>query len=93
MKAKQVMVSAAVAGALVAPMAAQAQPEGGLSLDKPVVMGERVAVKHVTKKVSAQYQPPVKVDLDEYAKQLSSEKLAVKKTTKKIAAQHSLDVA
>jgi len=92
MKAKQMMVSAAVAGALVAPVAVQAQPVAGLSLDKPVVMGERLAVKKTTKKIGTLPVKKTRTGLDEYAKQLSGEKLAVKKTTKKIAAKHAVNI-
>ena len=48
--------------------------------------GERVAVKHVTKKVCVKYKPEIKaVDLDEYAKQLAGNRVAVKKTVKKVS--------
>jgi len=86
MKAKNLMLGAVALSAVAGRVGAHQPVEAGLSLDKPVVMGEQVAVKHVTKKVYAEHRPESRIDLDEYAHSLSGEKLAVKKTTKKLAA-------
>ncbi len=57
--------------------------------------GERLAVKKTTKKIGILPTKSQKgrVDLEEYARQLSGAKLAVKKTTKKIAAKRSVNIA
>jgi hypothetical protein len=84
MKPKQMMVSAAMAGALVAP-AAQAVEMGGLSLDKPAVFGERLAVKKTTKKVAAKCNTCKQKQsrILEVEALLKGERVAVKRTTKK----------
>jgi hypothetical protein len=80
------MVGAAMAGALVAP-AAQSVEMGGLSLDKPAVFGERLAVKKTTKKIGDAPGGKTKQSrVLEVEALLKGERLAVKKTTKKIAA-------
>jgi len=86
MKAKNMVLGAVALGAVAGQAGAGQTIEAGLSLDKPIVMGGQVAVKHVTKKISAEYRPEIRVDLEEYARTLSGEKLAVKKTTKKVTA-------
>ncbi len=87
MKTRQMMMSAAVAGALVVP-AAQAVEMGGLSLDKLVVFGERLAVKKTTKKVAAKcYTCKQKQSrLLEVEELLKGERVAVKRVTKKVCA-------
>ncbi|BAO43882.1 hypothetical protein [Thiolapillus brandeum] len=95
MKAKNLMLGAAALGAVASQAGAVPAIEAGLSLDKPMVLGEKVAVKKSTKKIGT---IPTKskakaFDLEEYATGLSGERLAVKKTTKKVVAKHSLDIA
>ncbi|GEM_PF-3887441 len=86
MNAKNMMLGAVAMGAMVGQVSADQTAMPGLSLDKPVVWGEKLAVKKTTKKICSKRVESEVNRLMETEAAIKTNRVAVKKITKKICA-------